>query len=330
MPLPAQIAVDGAKPKKRGRQTVSLWQDAWRRLLRNKASVAGMVVIALFALMGAAAPIIAPYNPLDIPLARNGLRQPVWVSTDNPRTTGDPRFILGTDTIGHDVLSQVIWGARTSMVVGFIPMLAILALGTTIGLLAAYFGGTVDTLLMRFTDLVYAFPGLLFFIIVISALRDTVLGKALNGLLLLFLALSLTNWAGVARVVRGQVLSLKERDFVEAARSIGCRGRRVMSRHILPNSLAPIIVLGAFLVPGAVITEATLGFLGLGIRPASDPSGFFLTSWGMLILRGKDTLHSQPWLFIASAVCISTLMLAFTFVGDGLRDALDPMMRGRT
>lgn len=310
-----------------GRPTTSLWQDAWRRLLRNKAAVAGMVGVVLFVIVGAAAPFIAPYNPLDIPLGNNGLRQPAWVHTDNPRTTGDPRFLLGTDSIGHDVLSQIIWGARTSMVVGFIPMFMTIGIGIIIGLMAGFFGGKIDSLLMRFTDLVYALPSLLFFILVMSAYRDTELGKAFNGLLLLFVVMSTMSWAGTSRLVRGQVLTLKGRDFVEAAKAIGCGDVRVMLRHILPNTMAPVIVTAAFMIPSAIITEATLGFLGIGVRPATDPSGFFLTSWGSLILFGRGIMHTQPWQLIASTSCVVLVMLAFTFVGDGLRDALDPTMR---
>jgi oligopeptide transport system permease protein len=161
-----------------------------------------------------------------------------------------------------------------------------------------------------------------------SALRETGIGKLLNGLFLLFVALSVVNWVGVARLVRGQVLSLKEKEFIEAARTVGASNFRIMLRHILPNSLAPIIVVAAFLIPGAILTEAFLGFIGLGIRPASDPSAMFQTSWGMLLLWGRDAIRGQPWLLFAPAICIALIMLSFTFVGDGLRDALDPMMRG--
>lgn len=311
-----------------GKKSTNLWQDAWRRLLRNKASVGGMIVIALFAFVAIFAPVVAPYSALDVPLPSNTLRQAAWVKTNNPNTTGDWRFPLGTDNVGHDVWSQLIWGARTSVVVGFVPMIIIVTIGTIIGLTAGYVGGQVDNLLMRLTDMVYAFPDILFFIIVMSALRDTAIGKLMNGLFLLFAALAIVNWVGVARVVRGQVLSLKEKEFVEAARMIGAGNLRIMFHHILPNCLASIIVMAAFLVPAAIVTEAFLGFIGLGIRPASDPRALFQTSWGMLLLWGKDAMRSQPWLLLAPAICIALIMLAFTFVGDGLRDALDPMMRG--
>ena len=310
------------------KKPTNLWQDAGRRLLRNKASVAGMIVIAFFAFLAIFTPVVAPYSALDVPLPSNTLRSAAWVKTNDPNTSGDWRFPLGTDTVGHDVLSQVIWGARTSMVVGFIPMVIIVVMGTIIGLTAGYAGGWLDNLLMRLTDVVYAFPDILFFVIVMSALRDTFLGRLLNGLLLLFGALAVVNWVGVARLVRGQVLSLKQKEFVEAARMIGAGNLRIMTRHILPNCLASIIVVAAFLVPGAIVTEAFLGFIGLGVRPASDPRAMFQTSWGMLLLWGKDAMRSQPWLLLSPAICIALIMLAFTFVGDGLRDALDPMMRG--
>ena len=310
------------------RKPASLWQDAWRRLLRNRASVAGLIVIGVFGGLAIFAPLVAPYAALDVPIPSNTLRQAAWVDTGNAQTTGDWRFPLGTDSVGHDVLSQVIWGARTSMVVGFIPMVLIVTVGTAVGLAAGYSGGRMDNLLMRFTDVVYAFPDILFFIIVMSALRETAIGGLLNGLFLLFVALSFVNWVGVARLVRGQVLSLKEKEFVEAARMLGASDARIVFRHILPNSLAPIIVVAAFLVPQAILTEAFLGFIGLGIRPASDPSAVFQTSWGMLLLWGKDAIRGQPWLLFSPAICIALVMLAFTFVGDGLRDALDPMMKG--
>jgi ABC-type dipeptide/oligopeptide/nickel transport system permease subunit len=285
-------------------------------------------VVGFFAFLAIFTPLIAPYSALDVPLPSNTLRPAAWVKTNDPNTSGDWRFPLGTDSVGHDVLSQVIWGARTSMVVGFIPMVIIVVVGTIIGLTAGYAGGWVDNLLMRLTDVVYAFPDILFFVIVMSALRDTFIGRLLNGLFLLFAALAIVNWVGVARLVRGQVLSLKQKEFVEAARMIGAGNLRIMTRHILPNCLASIIVVAAFLVPGAIVTEAFLGFIGLGVRPASDPRAMFQTSWGMLLLWGKDAMRSQPWLLLSPAICIALIMLAFTFVGDGLRDALDPMMRG--
>jgi oligopeptide transport system permease protein len=213
------------------------------------------------------------------------------------------------------------------MVVGFLPTLVILGLGTVVGLIAGYAGGRVDNLLMRFTDIMYGYPDLLFFIIVMVSLRETWLGRLLNGLFLLFMALAIINWVGVARIVRGQVLSLKEKEFVEAARTVGAKNSRIMFRHILPNCLGPIIVVAAFTIPNLIITEAILGYLGLGLRPATDPNALFITSWGVLLLDGQTAINAQPWILLAPAICVALIVLAFTFLGDGLRDALDPRMR---
>jgi oligopeptide transport system permease protein len=310
------------------RKPTSLYADAWRRLIRNRGSVIGMVIVGVFALIGIFAGVIAPHSPLE-PFANNTYRRPMWFNLpDDPLHTGDPRFVLGTDTIGRDVLSRVIYGARTSMAVGFIPMILIILIGTTIGMIAGYVGGQVDNLLMRFTDIIYAFPSLLFFIIMITALRDTWIGGLLDGFILLFVCLALVSWVTVARLVRGQVLSIKEKEYVEAARSIGATPGRIMMSHIFPNSLAPIIVSAAFLVPQSIVTEAVLGYLGIGIRPTVDPTAPFPTSWGNLLNDGRIAINAQPWLLVAPAVCVALIMLAFTFIGDGLRDALDPMMRG--
>lgn len=310
------------------RKPTNLWRDAWQRLIRNRAAILGMLLIAIFALTGIFAPFISPHSPLEI-FPSNSYRQAAWVVIPNdPIRTGEWTFPLGTDTIGRDVLSRVIFGARTSMAVGFIPMVLILLIGSTVGMAAGYFGGRVDNLLMRMTDIVYAFPDLLFFIIMITALRDTWIGELLDGFVLLFVSLSLVSWVTVARLVRGQVLTVKERDFVEAARSIGASPTRIMLQHILPNSLAVIIVAAAFIVPQSIVTEAVLGYLGIGIRPTTNPLAPFPTSWGNLLNDGRIAIDAQPWLLIAPAVCVALVMLSFTFVGDGLRDALDPMMKG--
>ncbi|HEU0114908.1 MAG TPA: ABC transporter permease, partial [Thermomicrobiales bacterium] len=193
-----------------------------------------------------------------------------------------------------------------------------------IGLAAGFAGGRTDNILMRFTDIVYAFPALLFFIIMQISLGETPLGRLLNGLVLLFLTLSVINWTGVARLVRGETLSLKEKEFVEAARASGAGAGRVIVRHILPNALSPIIVAAAFIVPGAIIAEAVLSYLGIGLRPDVDLNAPFPTSWGQMIQLGQTMYRIQPWLLIAPSLAVALITLAFTFVGDGLRDALDP------
>ncbi|MBI4789753.1 MAG: ABC transporter permease [Chloroflexi bacterium] len=322
------LPLAGMQPQVFTRKPSNLYQDAWNRLLKNRGAVAGMFVVGFFTLVAIFAPLLAPHNALEI-YANNSYRPPMWVKSDIPSQNGSPDFPLGTDTIGRDVLSRAIYGTRTSLVVGFIPMILIVGIGTIIGLIAGYAGGQVDNVLMRFTDIIYAFPDLLFFIIMMTALRETWIGSLLNGLFLLFVSLAIVNWTGVARLVRGQVLAVKEKEFVEAARMIGASGGRIIWRHLFPNSLAPIIVSAAFRVPQAILLEAILGYIGVGVRPATDPKDFFLTSWGSMLLDGRDAIIVQPWLLITPALLIALILLAFTFIGDGLRDALDPMLKGK-
>jgi oligopeptide transport system permease protein len=317
LPNITKLSVKGRSP----------WEESWGRFLRNKASIVGMIIVVSFLLLTAFAPLAAPHNPLQLHSGKSFL-PPAWVEKSSTNKTGDPEFILGTDTLGRDVLSRVIYGSRVSMIVGFVPTTIIILVGTLVGLVAGYYGGSLDNFLMRFTDIMYGFPDLLFFIIALVSLRDTWIGNLMSGLFLLFFALAIINWVGVARLVRGQVLSLKEKEFIEAARSIGVRDSRIMLRHLLPNVLGPIIVLTAFQVPQMIITEAILGYLGLGLKPATNPEAFFITSWGSLLLEGQTAINAQPFLLLAPAVCVALVVLAFTFIGDGLRDALDPRMRG--
>ena len=253
----------------------SLWRDAWARLLKNKAAIGGAIVIILFATVAIFAPIFAPYNPLEIHDGK-GFLPPAWVEEAANGKSGSREFLLGTDNLGRDVLSRVIYGARVSLVVGFVPLIIILLIGVPIGMFAGFRGGRSDNLLMRFADILYAFPDLLFFIIIMTALRATFIGQLLNGMFLLFAALALVNWVGVARLTsRCQTLSLKEKEFVEAARMIGSKNGRIMRKHLFPNCLGPIIVASAFIIPGAIITEAVLGYLGVGLRPSTDPGHLY-------------------------------------------------------
>lgn len=308
------------------RPSRSLGAEAWGRLIRNKAAVLGLVIISLFALMAIFAPFVAPENPLQINNGKRFLPPPFFKGSTNIQS--ESRFLLGTDGLGRDVLSRVIYGSRVSMVVGLIPTTIILLLGTFIGMISGYVGGRLDNILMRLTDVIYAFPDLLFFIIVMVALRESFIGRLMNGLILLFSALAIVNWVGVARLIRGQVLSLKQKEFVEAAHCIGASDFRIMFRHILPNSLSPLIVSAAFTIPGLIITEAILGYLGVGLRPSTNPEDIFITSWGALMLDGQASINAQPFLLLSPAICVALIVLAFTFLGDGLRDALDPRMRG--
>jgi oligopeptide transport system permease protein len=319
---PSQIAALGlSRPSK------SLTRDAIERLFKNKASVAGLVIIVVFLLIATFAPFIAPMNPLEIHSGANYLPA-AWEKKEAVGKFGDWKYVLGTDNIGRDILSRTIAGTRVSMTVGFVPTLIILLIGTTVGMVSGFMGGGVDTVLMRLTDIIYAFPDLLLFIIVMVSLRETPIGQAFGGLLLLFACFAVVNWVGLARLVRGQVLSLKEKEFVEAARCIGANNVRIMFRHILPNCVGVIVVYAAFRIPAIIITEAILGYLGVGMRPATNPDAIFITSWGALMLDGQAALNTQPWILLAPAICVALVVLAFTFLGDGLRDALDPRMRG--
>jgi oligopeptide transport system permease protein len=300
------------------RKQRSLWRDAVWRLSRNRAALAGLAVILFAALVAILAPWISPYDPY----AQNtpkGLMEPIWTQAFGSKYT-DPGYILGSDQLGRDILTRLMWAARVSMVVGIVPVMIVLAIGMTVGMLAGYVGGWLDNFLMRMTDVVYAFPDLLFVIIIVAMLRNTALGAANDGLLIIFVGIAVVSWVGLARLVRGQVLQLKHREFIEAARAIGAGPRRIMLKHLLPNVLAPIIVFVAFAIPGAMLTEAVLSFIGIGIRPPT-------ATWGVMINEGFVVFSTTPWAVLLPALCISIVLLAFTFVGDGLRDALDPRMK---
>jgi oligopeptide transport system permease protein len=317
------------------RKQRSLWLDAFDRLRRNKAAMIGLFVIIAMALAAIFADFqlgplhlkLAPYDPIcqfyvggqsgcGVAGARNGpaIADPFWGQNF------DPRFLLGTDRNGRDILSRLIFSARISMVIGFVPVVIYFLIGGSIGMLSGYYGGRVDMLLMRVTDIVYAFPDLLLLIIMMATLRNTWLGDIASGVVLIFVALALVNWVGMARLVRGQVLSLREKEFIEAARCVGVGPTRIMARHLMPNSLAPVIVQMAFIVPTAIFTEAALSFIGIGIK-APTPS------WGVMINEGWVEITGEPTMVLFPAICIAVVMLSFTFLGDGLRDALDPRMK---
>jgi oligopeptide transport system permease protein len=300
------------------RKQRSLWRDAMWRLSRNRAALAGIAVILLAAFVAILAPWISPYGPFDQTTSKS-LMEPIWTKAFGGKFT-DPGYILGSDQLGRDILTRLMYAARVSMVVGLVPVMIVLAVGMTVGMLAGYVGGWLDNLLMRLTDVVYAFPDLLFVIIIVATLRNTPLGDANDGLFIIFVGIAVVSWVGLARLVRGQVLSMKHREFVEAARAIGAGPGRIMLKHLLPNVLAPIIVFVAFAIPGAMLTEAVLSFLGIGIRPPT-------ATWGVMINEGFLVFSATPWPVLLPALCISIVLLAFTFVGDGLRDALDPRMK---
>jgi oligopeptide transport system permease protein len=301
------------------RKQRSLWADAWYRLLRNRAAVLGMVIVVVFMVVAIISPFLTQWGLIHDPLKQdtpNSLMEPLW--TGSKFTNAN--YPLGSDQLGRDILTRLLWSTQISMLVGFVPITIIFLMGVSIGLMAGYLGGWVDQLLMRITDVIYAFPDLLFLFIIMATLRNTAIGDIQGGLLLIFVAIAVVNWVGMARLVRGQVLSLKEREFVEAARAIGAKPKRIMIRHLFPNLLAPVIVSVAFGIPNAMLAEAVLSFYGIGIKPPTP-------SWGVMINEGFTVFSTTAWPVLLPAVCISIVMLAFTFLGDGLRDALDPRMK---
>ena len=307
-----QLEVAAGAPTS-GPQNRGLWWDAWRRLRQNKAAVAGAVVIALMLLVAAFAPLVAPHDPDYIPATARANTPPFWMAGH------DPTYLLGTDNLARDELSRLLFGARVSMIVGFIPTIIVTLIGTMVGLLSGWLGGRWDNILMRFVDVVYAFPSFLFFIVLQAALRQTWFGQLLGGLVLLFVAFALTGWVDLTRLVRGQVLSVKEQEFVEAARALGVPAPRILRRHILPNTLAPIIVSVAFAIPSYILAEAGLSFLGLGVQPPT-------ASWGSMVFDSFPQMTFQPIFVVLPSILIAVVMVSFTFLGDGLRDALDPRM----
>jgi oligopeptide transport system permease protein len=298
------------------RKSTGLWRDAWSRLRKNKLALLGLVLVAGLAFVGIFGPYIAPwpYDYQDLKAVFAGGNGPL-----PPLTPGHP---LGTDQLGRDLLSRLLDGARISVTVALVVQFVIIVIGVPIGAIAGWFGGRADNLLMRLTDVIYAFPDLLFIIILSVAFRETVFGQAMDGLLLVFVAIGLVSWVTVARLVRGQLLSLKETEFVEAAKAIGVGDRQIVSKHLLPNGMGPIIVAITLGIPGAILAEATLAYIGIGVQPPR-------ASWGTLIAEGQKWIRSEPHLVVFPAIAIALALIGFTFLGDGLRDALDPKLKGK-
>jgi oligopeptide transport system permease protein len=277
----------------------SVWQDAFRRLRRNKLAVCGGAMVVCIVFVAVFAHILAPY-----PYAK--------ASFSHGYEFPNPTFRLGTDPLGRDLLSRLIYGARISMAVGLGSQIIVILIGVPIGALAGYSGGRLDLYLMRLVDVIYAFPTLLFVILIMSALGA--------GLFNIFLAIGLTGWVTLCRLTRGQFLALRETEFVSGARALGATTSRILLRHLLPNALGPIIVAVTFGVPRAIFTEAALSFIGVGINPPTP-------SWGGMLGEYQQYLRSYWYMATFPAVAIGLTMLSFSFLGDGIRDAFDPSMK---
>ncbi|MFH0932839.1 MAG: oligopeptide ABC transporter permease [Nitrospirota bacterium] len=269
-----------------------------KRFSRNRLSVIGAGTILLLITISILAPFIAPYNPTAIDV-HNVLSPP---SNQHP---------LGTDELGRDLLSRIIWGSRVSLKVGFVAVGIAILIGIIIGALAGFYGGLIEAVLMRFVDIMLAFPTFFLILAVISILEQNIFT--------IMVVIGLTSWMDVARLVRAEFLSLKEKDFVSAARAVGVSDKRLIFKHILPNALSPVFVAATFGVAGAILIESGLSFLGLGVQPP-DPS------WGNILTAGKDNIEVAWWLSLYPGLAILITVLSYNLVGEGLRDALDPRL----
>jgi len=277
-------------------QQSSLWSDAWRRLLANKAAVAGGLVLLILIVLAIFAPLIAPhsysYQNLDL-----GAQPP------------SAEFLLGTDTLGRDLFSRILYGARVSLLVGFVATAVALVIGVSWGIVAGYFGGRVDSVMMRIVDVLYGLPFIIFIILLM-----VIFGR---NIWLLFAAIGAVEWLTMARIVRGQVLTIKNQEYVLAAQAMGVTNMQMFRKHIFPNILGPIAVYATLTIPQVMLLEAFLSFLGLGIQPP-------MSSWGTLIRYGVESMEEYSWLLIYPGLTFTITLFALNFFGDGLRDALDP------
>ena len=277
-------------------QSSSLWSDAWRRLLANKAALVGGIILLLLIFLAIFAPWIAPhsysYQNLEL-----GAQPP---SSD---------FLLGTDTLGRDLFSRILYGARVSLLVGFVATGVALIIGVSWGIVAGYFGGRVDSIMMRIVDVLYGLPFIIFIILLM-----VIFGR---NIWLLFGAIGAVEWLTMARIVRGQVLTIKNQEYVLAAQAMGVSNIQMFRKHIFPNILGPIAVYATLTIPQVMLLEAFLSFLGLGVQPP-------MSSWGTLIRYGVESMEEYSWLLIYPGLTFTITLFALNFFGDGLRDALDP------
>ena len=277
-----------------------LFNVIWRRFRKNRLALVSAVIIIFLIIISLSAPLIAPYDPADIDIT----------NVLSPPSGAHP---LGTDDLGRDLLSRMIWGSRISLSVGFAAIGISIITGIIVGAIAGYYGGWIDTVLMRFVDIMLTFPTLFLILAVVAIIGP--------GIFLIMLIIGLTGWMDVARLVRAEFLTLKERDFVWAARSIGVRDAGIIFRHILPNALAPVFVAATMGIAGAILIESGLSFLGLGVQPP-------VPSWGNILTSGKDNIEIAWWLSVFPGLAILFTVLSYNLVGEGLRDAIDPRLWG--
>lgn len=338
--IPRDQAISRLRTKPESR---SLWADAFRRLLRNRLAVIGAVIILLIVLAAIFAPVLAP-QAYDAAVLADNNAVPRWVTqmfpTMLPRDQGgyvtiSDKYPLGADKLGRDLLSRILYGARVSLAVALIGPLISSVVGLVVGLTAGYLGGRVDNYLMRLVDIMYAFPTILLIILLMAVFRTSLQGQppgtfgwalfrldsSIGGLLFVFIGIGLTAWMGMARMVRGQVLAVREQAYIEAAKCLGAKTPTIILRHVLPNILGPLIIAETLAIPGYISYETFLSFIGLGVKPP-------LPSWGSMIAEGALVIQPYPNQALFPAFALALLMFSFNFLGDGLRDALDPRMRG--
>ena len=283
-------------PSQSSEQRSSLWLDAWIKLRKNRMALFGFTVLLILCVVSLLTPWIAPYSyeTQDLMLGATPPSAAHW---------------LGTDIFGRDMLTRIMYGGRVSLMVGFIATAVALVIGILWGSIAGFVGGRVDAVMMRIVDIMYALPFMIFIVLLM-----VVFGR---NILLLFIAIGAVEWLTMARIVRSQVMALRKQEFVEAAFSIGLSRWAIIRRHIIPNTLGPVIVYTTLTIPSVMLLEAFLSFLGLGIQPPQS-------SWGLLINYGVETMEEYPWLLIFPGITLSLTLFALNFLGDGLRDALDP------
>jgi len=277
----------------------TLAQETWRRFKANRLALAGGVIVALLFVVSFAAPLISPHDPNAFHLKR---------VLEPPST----KHLLGTDELGRDVLARMIYGARISLKVGFVAVGISTLIGIILGALAGYYRGWVDSLIMRLVDIMLCFPAFFLILAVIALLEPSIYN--------IMIVIGLTGWMGVARLVRAEFLSLKEREFVSAARVLGAWDGRIIFRHLLPNAMAPVLVSATLGVAGAILTESALSFLGIGVQPPTP-------SWGNILTAGKDNIEVAWWLSVFPGAAILVTVMAYNLLGEGLREALDPRLR---